>query len=210
MFLTNYTTEKDFFKKGYPKYSAISDSLIGTEVNGDYAHNILNASIIINKYFDKRKSMISHFNKWFSTKYGKYNLKNILNFPYKKCSRLCNFHSPYPYLKSTYEEVWNNEKEKLEETCYNRFRTYYDINQTIFWYWAIFKGKFYPQTVKMCKYHKISDNNQSIINDIKKQKYKIICINDTEVANNIDFEKTKNELIEAFECILNKKSSFEK
>lgn len=210
MFLTNYITIKDFFKNGYPKYSAISDSLRGTEINGDYVHNILNASIIINKYFNKRKCMINNFNKWFSFKYGKYNLKNILNFPYKECSRLCNFHSPYPYLKSTYKEVWKYENDTLEATCYNKFRTYYDLNQTIFWYWAIFKGEFYPQNVKICKYHKISRNNRTIVEDIKNKKYKILCINDAETSSDINFEKTKKELIDAFECVLNEKSSFEK
>ena len=210
MFLTNYVRKEDFFKKGYPKYCAVLDSLRGTKKNQNYAHNILNASIIINDNFNKRKSTINNINKWFSFKYGKYNLKSLLNFPYKECSRLCNFHSPYPYLKSTYEEVWEKAQLKLEQTCHNKFRTYYDINQTIFWYWAIFDGKFYPQSVKLCKFYGLSKNNLKIINDIKKQKNKIMCINDADNIEKTDVKKIKKELIEAFECILNEKSSFEK
>lgn len=210
MFLTNYVIPNDFFKKGLPKYCAISDLLIADKKNDEYAHNILNASTIINNYFNKKQTIIKNLNKWFSIKYGKYNLKNLLNFPYKKCSRLCNFHSPYPYLKSTFEEVWQKENEKLSETCMNKFRTIYDVNQTIFWYWAIFKGEFYPQNVNICKQSKISSNNSMIINNIKNQKYKIMCINDTSLASDIDFEKTKKELSEAFETILGEKSSFEK
>ena len=210
MFFIDKVKPSDFFKKGYPKYAAICDSLRADKTNDKYAHNILNASIIINNHFNKRKEMIKHLNKWFSIKYGKYNLKNILNFPYKECSRLCNFHMPYPYLKKTFSEVWNEENEILNETCKNKIRTIMDVNQTIFWYWAIFKNEFYPQKIKMGKYYGITDDNSKIVETITKQKCKIICINDTYMSENVNFESVKNEIKNAFETILNEKCSYEK
>ena len=42
---------------------------------------------------------------------------------------------------------------------------------------------------------------------IKKQKYKAVCVNDTNP--DLDFEKEQKKLIEAFEAILPEKSSFE-
>jgi len=53
----------------------------------------------------------------------------------------------------------------------------------------------------------LKENNNKLCETIKGQKYKIICINDSESVN---FEKTQKELIESFEVILKNKSSFEK
>lgn len=47
-----------------------------------------------------------------------------------------------------------------------------------------------------------------MITAIKRQKYKMICLNDSNP--DLDFEKYQKELIEAFETILPEKSSFEK
>ena len=51
------------------------------------------------------------------------------------------------------------------------------------------------------------DNNQKIIQIIKKQKYHLLCINDGEVKNPA---KTKAALEQAFTKILPEKSQFEK
>ena len=46
------------------------------------------------------------------------------------------------------------------------------------------------------------------ISDVIKQKYKVLCINDS--SEDVEFEKTKKELISIFEGIFKEKSSFEK
>ena len=48
----------------------------------------------------------------------------------------------------------------------------------------------------------------NIINDIKSQKFKIVCLNDGININN--FEKTKYEINEALSFVLPNKCSFEK
>ena len=51
------------------------------------------------------------------------------------------------------------------------------------------------------------DNNQKIIQIVKKQKYHLLCINDGEVKNPA---KTKTALEQAFTEILPERSQFEK
>ena len=52
------------------------------------------------------------------------------------------------------------------------------------------------------------ENNENIYNTLRKQKYKMMCINDGVKPEN--FEVEKQNLINVFEQILPEKSSFEK
>jgi len=75
-------------------------------------------------------------------------------------------------------------------------------------YWQLCEGNFIPRSSCFGKYFDVSKNNSKLIEHIKKQKTKTICINDTN--DEIDFEKSKEEIISAFEAILPEKCSFEK
>ena len=69
-------------------------------------------------------------------------------------------------------------------------------------------GKYVPASYKECKYEDLKEDNYlNVANEIMNQKYKQICLND--VDSNIDFEKMKKEINDAFESILPEKSSFE-
>lgn len=75
-------------------------------------------------------------------------------------------------------------------------------------YWQLGKNQFYPRNPNFGKFYEITDNNDNIINDIKSQKFKIVCLNDGININN--FEKTKYEINEALSFVLPNKCSFEK
>ena len=69
------------------------------------------------------------------------------------------------------------------------------------------EGDFVPRSVKFGKRFEISNNNDKIYETIKKQKYKVICINDSSM--DIEFNKIKEEFGECFQKLFKEKSSFE-
>ena len=207
IFLTS-AVEKDFyFRNGLPCDSAILEvKTSGTLPMLGINFNNLN---IINNHFSKKEVLIKNFFKWFNLKYGKSLWQNIDLFPWKKFTGFINPHMPQPFTKTLFEEVWNVCPEPLEKTMENKFRSSFDVNQWLFRHWALCKGDFFPVNPhkgKRC--FDLTDSNASdIAGFIKKQTYKEIVINDSELN---DFDSAMEKLKDAFEYILPEKSEFEK
>ena len=64
-----------------------------------------------------------------------------------------------------------------------------------------------PRKHSFSRYYRLSNNNSVIYDCIRKQKAKMICVND--MSMDIDFERIKKEIKESFELILGEKSEFE-
>ena len=120
-----------------------------------------------------------------------------------------NFHLPAPFLKNTFKEVWDKEKDALEETSSSKFRRVTDINQYAFQLWQIYTGNFEPKSYKeVGKFFNLSNNNEELFKCIDNQSVEQICINDSDLT--VNYEKTIKDLQEHFDKILPDKSSFEK
>lgn len=129
--------------------------------------------------------------------------------PWGKFPGFYNGHLPNSFLKSTFCEVWQKYEETLDNTCSCHLRdNFTNVNQWLMRYWQLGKNQFYPRNPNFGKFYEITDNNDNIINDIKSQKFKIVCLNDGININN--FEKTKYEINEALSFVLPNKCSFEK
>lgn len=160
---------------------------------------------IINSHFSKKEVMRDK-SKWFHCKYGIQMLRTLCLLPWHHLPGFFNDHLPQPFLKSTFEMVWNKEEEVLDRVCKNKFRNYNeDVNQWLMRYWQFCEGKFVPASPKrgIC-YTNVCDD---AIETIRKQKYPVICINDSREDG---FEEWKSKLLKSFESILPEKSSFEK
>jgi hypothetical protein len=105
-------------------------------------------------------------------------------------------------------KLWGNEYEILDDSSKTKFRDKNNVNQYVFSRYDIASGNFMPRKRNIGYCFTIKNNNKELINSIIKQKYKMICLNDTK--NDFDFEKVKLEVIDAFEKILPEKSQFEK
>lgn len=212
VFLLDYVKPEDFFKKNRPvdncslNVHCPKKSMIIQKI-------CINDTSIINEHFDMKESIKNNFFKWFNFKNGKELLRTIVLY---RCPRFPGFYQPHisqAYLKSTFKEVWDKEKTVLERTCNNKFRAEEDVNQWLFREWQIASGNFEVRNHNFGKTYYIDRDGLIIIKDIersiKKQKYKVISINDGEMDIN-DLEKTILRLGNAFKSILNQKSSFEK
>ncbi len=211
-FITAPIKEDRFFKKGLPVGSAISHIMHV----GEIAHIVSNDLEVLNRHFDKRKVIFSHFNKWFNLGYGLQIWRTLLLLPFKPFTGFYNYHHPQPFLKSTYKEVWEKEPELMEKVSRSKFRSSQDINQYLFRYWQFAKGKFYPSTYrqdyKKSKYIEVSnyEDAKEVADDLLSGKFSLYCPNDNLV--NIDeeeYEKSKKVVVDAFDKILPKKSEFE-
>lgn len=207
MFFNDYTKPTDFFKKDLPCEYAILTTIVASGQD-KFEHRIINNMGVINKHFNMKKCIKSNFGKWFNLKYGKDQLRTLLlmswnNFPAIKFS-----HSAISFKKSTFEEIWNKEPEIMNNSCETKFRNFTGVNPWVFKDWQIAKGEIYPRKSNFSKFYIINNDNSEIINDIKKGKHKLICLNDSDKIEN--FEVQKSKINNAFEEKLNKKSTFEK
>lgn len=208
MFLTDEVSKEDFFKDDKPRYIAGCDIICGSESNDSFQHILLNGSSLINRNFNKKKVIFNNWRKWFSLKYGLKNcFKTLCLLPFIKFSGFVIPHLPAPILKKTMGELWKNENEVLDKTSKNKFRSVNDVNQYIFSWYDISRGNFVPASNKIGKFyssHSVGFN--TITTAIREKKHKMICFSDD---MEIDFEKAKKEVIDAFEAILPEKSGFE-
>ena len=100
----------------------------------------------------------------------------------------------------------------LDDTCSHRFRSAYDVNHWLMKEWQIVSGKIRNRSSS--KFGKVFfirklDIGNEIINYIKFQKGKVICINDSDLTSD-KFDALVPKIAEAFEKIMPEKSSFEK
>ena len=208
-FLNNYVKEEDFFKNGQPCESAVLNAIIPDRKYSMFQYILMNGIESINSHFNMKDSISKNRFKWYNYKYGLSNLyRNVVLSAWPNFPGIKFFHLPTAFSKSTFEEVWKEERDLLDRTCKNKFRTKEDVNQYLIRDWQLASGKFYPRSTNFGKYYEISDDNLEIIQDIKSGKHKMICINDSEKIEN--FKKQKEIINTAFESRLSEKSSFEK
>ena len=211
-FLISPVSKEYFFKNGLP-CDIGSFSVIGLgEGKLRIPHIQLNNMIEINKYFNKKDIIKNNFCKWFSLGIGRDLIKNIISIPYDTIASLSIRHFAQPYLKSTFENVWDNCSEVLNQTAGHRFRNQLeDVNQWLFRFWQLCSGDFIPinnkKNEKMIKLSEWTNlNNKAIIT----HKYKEICIDDdTDEKSCPEYESKMKAITDSFEAILSEKSTFE-
>lgn len=206
MFVISPTTEVDFFVNGIPRGAAVLDAINQADPKDIFPSILLNNAGIINKNFSKKKVLKKNRKLFFYPGYGKELIFNILLYPFKYFSTFRDPHLPSSLLKSTYEEVWEKEQEMLTKTMKQRFRSKEDCNQWLFKNWQICKGMIVPQKSNWGKKYELG-KDKDIFSDIRKQKYKVICINDSDP--NLDFDALSKKLQKSFQKILPEKSHFE-
>lgn len=162
---------------------------------------------VINRHFNIKDVLRENRKGWFSHKYGKYLLRNLVLMNCPRFPGILQKHLPNAFLKENFNTLWNLEGPLLEETCKHKFRHVLDVNQWLIKEWQIVSGNFYPSKVnrgdsmyakdfaRVCKY-------------IQMSKKKFICINDNNLKKDT-FIKAKEEINQTLQNKLPNKSSFE-
>lgn len=204
MFIKAPIKKSQFFKNGLPRDSSVLNVSNGTGI----AKIIINNISIINEHFNKKEVVRLKPLNWFNPKYGKQIFRSILLSPWTKFTGFYDYHLPNAYLRSTLEEVWEKEFEKLKETSARKFRHDLDVNQYLFRYWQLSSNNFLPIAKhNLGDFYMVGKDSLSIItNSIESSKKPIICLNDHDPENLEDVIKV---LKDSFEKKFPNKSSFE-
>ena len=195
-----------FFRKGLPVDIAALDVL---QVYKTRCLVMANNTRMINNHFQKKNAIRHHKDIWFKPSYGRYLFKTLSLLQWPFFPGFQDTHLPQPFLKSTFEQVWEKCGQILEETSRHKFRDISDVNQSLMRYWQIVSGNISPYNVfNYRKYFLISDKNiHKVVDSVSHPSYPLFILNDSEEI--ADFEKTKEMVRSAFELILPEKSSFE-
>ncbi|MDE6543348.1 MAG: stealth family protein [Muribaculaceae bacterium] len=204
-YIINKVTPERFFRNGLPCDIA---AFLYNPAWSQWYKTLNNNIRIINRHFDKREVMKRDHDKWFDKSYGARARWNYILQPYNKFITLRTPHNAQPYLKTTFDEVWEVANKELTETSANRFRSVTDYTPELFRTWQICRGNFEPyNTYADTKMFPLVIKSKQAIRAIREQSYSLICLNDN--VNIRNYDKVMGELREAFESILPEKSSFE-
>lgn len=210
MYLLRPMTESSFFFDGLPCAYGAEVPFSVTGQPGIWQHLILNDLRTINTHFHKPTQVKKNAHKYHSSIYGiKTNIRTLAAeklFP-ETFLGFQNLHAPAPFLKRTFEEIWDLEPELLQETSRHHFRTSDDVNQWLALWWQIASGEFHPCLVDNLVEGVTENNIHRLSRIVAEQQHDMICLNDS--AENVPFDELAEQLKFAFETILPGKCSFE-
>ncbi|MBQ8780990.1 MAG: Stealth CR1 domain-containing protein [Oscillospiraceae bacterium] len=213
MYLISPVKERDFFINDIPRDSAVL-SVHCNQRSIIESHIPVAITGVINDHFNMKKVIKRDLKKWFYPGYGLFLLlRTICLLPSPRFPGFWQHHLPTSFKKSSFDKVWKEEPDILNETCSNKFRTANDVSQWIVREWQICEGNFIPRRKSFGKSFHIDRKGIGEVHNIQKyielQKGKIVVINDGEMDEQ-SFEDAKKRICDSFEKILPNKSSFEK
>lgn len=211
MFMLQSFQPEDFFRDGLPcTYGGeVPIELVGNV--GTWQHAAVNDLGIVNAHFPKREAVAKYGKKYRNKRYRwKDNVRTFLleKFQPDYFTGFKNIHAPAAYLKRAFQEVWEAEPEKLNDTCSDKFRTSDNVNQWVALWWQIASGQFFPAVIDNLVESITEESVDRLCDAIESQKHQYICLNDPE--RQIDFEQLADRLKESFEVLLPQKSDYEK
>jgi len=204
-YLTSPTPQTRFFTEGLPNDIAAFRLNTGMSL---WAKTLRNNIKLINKHFDKREVLKRDHDKWYCPDYGsRANLTRFLCW-WGRFVTLMIPHNAQPYLKSTFEKVWQTEGDALREASTHKFRCKEDLTPELFRTWQICESDFHPyNTYKDTRMFPLLIRSKEAVKAIREQSYRLVCLNDNIHIRNYD--EVMRELDRAFASILPDKSSFE-
>ena len=204
VFIWDYIYPNDFFVNNKVKDIFIENPIIATY--DPYNYTQYNNMAIINSIYNK--NLYKRNKKFYNFKYGIRSFVSKIESKHEKFVGFYNQHISQPYFKESFNKLWKERFDICNQTSLTKFRNKNNISHYVIRYMQMLDGKFEPRNFKFGKSMELSKNNYLIYKQLLKNKYKIICINDSDI--NTDFENTKKELLKIFGTKFPKKSKFEK
>lgn len=204
-FLINHVKPEDFFINNIP---CDYPQIIPLRNFGSFTHIMINNYLLCKRHFVFTKSIKKNLMPWLKAQRLRTILGYVISGKKYITPILMDWHTHCSYNKSTYKELWDCEYDAIHNTCLHKIRSTDDVSDWCIRYWQIYSNNFSLRK-PIGKYFSISslDENGKILECLRKQKAKVICLNDTEDAT--DFYKYKKLIVGEFERLLPEKSSFE-
>lgn len=207
IFINSPIKRERFFAKEMPRDMAVETFLRPISLD-PFFHFLFNNISLINQHFMKSKVIRKHFFKWFSLKYGNNLFYNIYMTGCREFSCFRSPHTAQPFLKSTFNEVWNKCGDYIEDKGLTKFREISNVSQYLMRYWQLAQGSFMPINVfKDTRHINIKQENMMEIKEALLNKhYKLLCLNDD---GGCEYENLSKMMHEYLESKFPQKSSFE-
>lgn len=213
MFLNRPVQPEDFFRGGNPNYTAIAFPLRNGS-NCGFEHMLFSTIGLINRSLPNVIShrMKEHPERWFAKEYDVHVCRNLHVFDEGYVHGMFFSHLGVPFRRSTLEAVWKEVPEAMIETSKHRFRTDKDIIHQVFSIWEMLKGDFNAVGMDFHGkfFYDLVKQKKEAIDAIRNERFRMICLNDTERVSCEEYIVLKQEICEAFENRLPNKSSFER
>lgn len=210
-FLLRPMREEDFFRNGLPRAQATEIPLGFIGRPEVWAFAAANDMGVVNQHFPKRALDRQTKRKLLYPGYHWYdNLRTLalrVLFP-DFFTGFKSFHCPAPFLKSSFEELWEKEPELLALTSSHRFRSREDVNQWVVQWWQLAGGRFEPRRANTCNIPARADTLERLCEAVETGRYELLSIGDPE--GEADITPAKERLHAAFERRLPNKSGFER
>ena len=210
MFLGRAVLPEDFFQDGLPLDLAALNVFCYT-LNDPTQLVATRAAGVANKHFDMRETLSRNRGKWFTLKAGKYLSRTIILSRYTLFPGFVYQHCAQPYLKRTFQEVWEAEPHLLATTCSHRFRSEMDVNQWVMKAWQLASGTFAPARARdyRCFFVDGVDAARQAAEVIRAAKTPHLCLNDFAALEGEVLDECIRLIRDAFEARYPKPSSFE-
>ena len=164
---------------------------------------------ILNSNFNRWQVVKQSPKRWFGPHLGlKGLIMSVLLAKQRRFIGFSNYHLEQAYLKSTFEEVWEKNADFIYKSC-TRFREDVSVNQYLFRYWMFATNRFYPAKRSGQYFMVKKDNIRDIERAILECKSNSICLNDTPLCKESDYEWASKELKRIFNQKFPNKSTFE-
>lgn len=205
VFLIKETSPKDFFVNGLPCDTPVLGPLLP---NGFFSYILFNNINLINRHFSLKDSIRKNPLKWVIGQPVSGLVKLAIYGRRDELPNSVSRHIHTSFNKKTFEILWEEEYEIFHKTCFNRQRTKEDVSAYCVRDWQLLSGEFFPKKPSGCLFHTATmAYNNAAIDYLRKQKGKVVCLNDSE--DEMDYNLHKKVILEAFEELLPQKSSFE-
>lgn len=214
MFLTAPVSESFFFRDGLPRDCALlnpisTDKLARNPDDRISPMTLMNAEYL-NREFAFYPSLKKNFFKWFHPAYGKGLVKNAVCSLWPKFVGFDEPHLPQAFLKSSFEEAWEQDYDILDQTCRHHLRHVMDINQWFIRERQLAEGKFYVRMMPKDAVFCIQENSPMMHQTIRYRRVPMICLHDIGPMDSETFQKLKTGLQNDFLSVLPRRSSFER
>lgn len=165
---------------------------------------------IINHHYRRWNTVRQSPKRWFGLHLG---IKGLIMSGLLAKQRLfvgfSNYHLEQAFLKTVFNEVWEKEPKFMNASC-SRFREEITANPYIFRYWQLASNRFSPLKRSGDFFFLIEKSIlEPIEKKLKESKLVSVCLNDSALCTDEDFEYISSRLNEMFEKKFPKKSSFE-
>ena len=214
MFILSPLEKEFFFRDGLPLDSALLNVIPTTDLTKDSSYQRiitvhLNNAEYANRDYDFRSAVRRNWSKWYNLRYGSSMIRNLMLSIWPRFVGFYEPHLPQAFLKKSFEEAWEADRDILEETSGHPIRNDLDINQWLIRHRQLIEGKFIPRKPLKNAVFDLKYQGDKAADTIYGQRIPMICINDG-IMEEAEYKGIRSSLISAFESILPEQCAFER